>query len=167
MAPLLPGRQLLWFLIPTGSYEFRLLLRAVRLGLLDLLILHVFFNGRQEWLREVRQLGFLFRRKRFDEVRRDDHQQLVGRFLGRAAAEELPQNRDISQAAHLGQRLRDAIIDQAGDGEALPILENYFCFRLALRERGNQEALQRHGIGKIERADFRRDLQIDAARRTA
>src|SRR5438874_12616569 len=101
MAPLAPccktaplrsrlGR-LFWFLIPTRSYEFGLGLRAFRLGLFDLLVLHIFFDGGHERLGEVRQFGLLVRRKRFDEMRRDHHQQFIRRFLGRAAAEELPQ----------------------------------------------------------------------------
>src|SRR4051794_11955765 len=110
IAPLVPGRvmRLFGFLITTGSYEFRLLvLRAVRLRLLHLLVLHVLFNSWHEGLREVRQFGLLVRRKRFDEVGRDHNQQLICRFLGRAAAEELPQYRDIPQTAYFGQGLRD------------------------------------------------------------
>ena len=42
--------------------------------------------------------------------------------------------------------MRDTIVDQAGDGEALPILEDHFGLRLTLRQRRDQEpALRREG----------------------
>ncbi len=66
---------------------------------------------------------------------------------------------------HLVGLAGDAVVDQPGDGEALAFSQDHFGLGAALRDGGNQEALQRHGIGVIERAHFGRDLQIDGAGR--
>src|SRR5437867_1657530 len=51
------GIELLWFLIPTASYEFGLFIRAVRLAFFYFFVPLLFLHRRQERLREIRQLG--------------------------------------------------------------------------------------------------------------
>src|SRR5579862_2391239 len=95
------SRLLRWFLVSTGSCELRLIRagrRTVRTVLIAfLLFLHLLFpHRRQERFGEIGQLGFLVLRDRLDEVRRDHHQQFIGRFLIRDALEEVADDRDIA-----------------------------------------------------------------------
>src|SRR4051794_12270497 len=84
-----PFREALlsWNLLPTGSYKLRLPGRGHRGRRLLALVLLRFLrlDGRKKGRRHVRQLRLFVPRQRPDEMRRNDHQQLVRRFL-RAAA---------------------------------------------------------------------------------
>src|SRR6202035_4831986 len=118
-APLFLG----WFLISTWSYEFRLIWVGRLAALLITFLLLLFLYRRQEYFREIRQLRFLIRRKRFHKMRRDHHQQLVCRFLNGAALEEISENRNVAEIFHLGELFGHVVIDQPCDGETLAILE--------------------------------------------
>src|SRR5262245_38259103 len=76
---LLTSSSLLRLLISTRSYKFGPI-RPFCFALLRLRMALLFLHGREKRLGEFRQLRFLFRRKRFYEMRRNHHQQLVGRF---------------------------------------------------------------------------------------
>src|SRR6266542_3729267 len=106
--PLSPiPHSLFWFFVPTWSHKLRLLGSAVLLSFLfcSLLLGH----RRQEGLREVRHFDLLVRRQRAHEARRDHHQQFVRALARRAAAEEVPQDGNISQPWHLIHALHYAV----------------------------------------------------------
>ena len=56
----------------------------------------------------------------------------------------------------------DRVVHQTGDGERLPVVELELGLGAARRQRRNAEAVQHHGVGEVERADFGRDLEMHA-----
>src|SRR5215831_8555592 len=142
-----------WFLITTGSYKLGLLGRgrlAVLLTATPLFLLLLLFHGRQKRVGEIRKLGFFVLAKRLDEVRGDYDQQFVSRFLRRRALEEIAEDGNIAQVLDLLDLFRDVVVDQTGDCEAFAIFEHDFGLSFSLRQRGDEESLQRDGIGEVE-----------------
>src|ERR1017187_4966778 len=131
------GPLLFGYLLATGSYKFRVLDGCIGArGLAALSLLGARWRDcRQERGRHVGQFGFLFRGQRLDEVRGHHHQQVVGGFLGAAAAEDLAENGQIAQPGNLHQGFDHAVVDQTRDGEALAVLEDDLGFGAALGER--------------------------------
>src|ERR1700674_3800114 len=117
----LPALQLL-FLVATGSYEFGGFIVFVRL--LGLLLL----DGRQERQFVGGQLGLFAGRQWAHEMRRDHYQQFTVGFLGRPAAEQLTENRDISEEWNSIQDLRDPVVDQPRNGEAFAVPKHHLGF---------------------------------------
>src|ERR1039458_3195176 len=158
---------LLRYLLATGSYEFRVLAGPLAV----LVVAGLPFlgrrrqRGRQEGGRHGGQLGLFFGTQRFDETRRDHHQEFIVGFLCAAAAEEFAQNGYVAESGNLVHGLHDLVVDQAGDGETLAILENHFGFDAALGQGGNHKSLQRDRVGEVQAADFGRDFEIDGALR--
>src|SRR5258706_16103885 len=105
-----------WFLMPTRSYKFRLLV-----------ILGPFFLGlflrdsRQKWLDRIRQLSLFVGRQRTDEPRRYHHQQLIVGLGRGSAAEQLSQHWNVAEPFHLVDGLDDAIVYQSRDRETLAV----------------------------------------------
>src|SRR5271157_2360770 len=165
--PPAPGPDLLlllWYLLPTGSYKFRLIGRRGRRRLAFLFAL-LLYHGGEERGRHVRQLGPLLGAQRAHEMRGDHDQELVIRLLRAAAREEFSQDGDAAEAGKLFDRLQHLVVDESGDGEALAILEDHFRLRAPLGKSRDGKTLQCNGVGVIERADFRGDFQIDGALR--
>src|SRR5437870_11921684 len=80
------------FLVSTRSYKFGLFVAGFLFIFSGLLLR----DAGKPRLEDVGQAGVVARRERAYQVRRDDHQQLFGRLVGGAAAEQLPQNRNIA-----------------------------------------------------------------------
>ncbi len=98
-----------------------------------------------------------------DETRRDhDHQLGLFAFPVRGA-EQGAQDRDIARARDLAQGLGVAVLEQAGDGEALAVAQGDGGGRAADGQGRNAEALQGHAIVRVQLADLRLDLQFDHA----
>ena len=72
------------------------------------------------------------------------------------AFEEIAQDGDIAQPWNLVVDVRNAVIHQAGDDEALPILQFEFGIRLAGADGGDGGSGNRDGVGEIQRADLGR-----------
>src|SRR5581483_1340329 len=83
--------------------------------------------------------------------------------LQAAAAEEVSQDRNIAKSRNLVVNVCNSIIHQAGDHEALAVLQFKFGFSPARTERGHREPRDRERIRKIQRADFGSHLQMDIA----
>src|SRR5258708_4145894 len=147
-----------WFLVPTRSYKFRLLL-VLRPFFLRLLLLH----SRQKWLDRIRQLSLFVRREGTDEPRCYHHQQLIVGLGRGSAAEQLPQDWNVAEPFHLVDGLDDAIVDQTRACETLAVFQHHFRFSAPRGQWRNQETLQLHGVGEVQRTDLRPHLQIDGA----
>src|SRR5437868_12651885 len=70
-------------------------------------------------------------------------------------------DRHIANTGNLADDVRDTIIDQAGDRETLAFVQINLGFRAPRTDRRNEKTLNREGIRKIERADFRPHLQMN------
>src|SRR5437879_2729076 len=106
--PLAP--LLIWHLMSTWSHKLRLFIVLLTLLVFGRLLIR---DGRQEWHRSLRQRRLFSRRKRPHEARRHNYQQLIGGLLGRTAAEQIAENRNVTYASHLIQNLGHSIVDQA------------------------------------------------------
>ena len=51
------------------------------------------------------------------------------------------------------------VVEEAGDGERLPVAQLDIRFRAPRRQRRNPESLERDAVGEVERADLRPDFQ--------
>ncbi len=72
--------------------------------------------------------------QRVDDLRGHDHHQLHGRAIQILGAKQLPQHRDIGDTRHLAQTVGGAVVENAGDAEALPVFELHFGLRPAGRQ---------------------------------
>src|ERR1700691_751434 len=66
------------------------------------------------------------------------------------AREQLSENRNIADTRNLLHLLRDAVIHQPCNREALPVRQAHVGFDAVRRQRGNYEALQRQSIREIQ-----------------
>ncbi len=79
------------------------------------------------------------------------------------AAEESAEDGDVAQSGDFVGDIGDAIVDQAGDDEALAILEFEFGFSFARAESGDGRTRNGDGIGEVEGTNLRGDVEVDAA----
>src|SRR5262249_346103 len=69
--------------------------------------------------------------------------------------------RHVPDAGNLVDGLGHAIIDEAGDREALTLVKIHFRFGLSSGDCGNQKSLNGERVGIIQRADFRLHFGMD------
>src|ERR1700675_805630 len=94
---------------------------------------------------------------------RAQHHQFGITLLLTLAFEKIAQNRDISQSRNLVYEVRNSIVHQARNHEALTILQFEFGVGSARTERRNGKTGDGEGIRKIKGADFRRDIEMNIA----
>src|SRR6202795_3565167 len=94
--------------------------------------------------------------------RAQNHQFRVA-LLGALALEEIAEDRDIAQSRYLVAKICDPVIHEAGDDEALSILQFEFSIRLALADGGYGGSLNADGICEVQRTHLRNDVQVDVA----
>src|SRR6202162_4019243 len=117
----------------------------------------------------VIQIGFRVHRtfRRLDIRRNPAHRAQNHQFrvalLRALALEEIAEDRDITQSRYLIAKICDSVIHQAGDDEALAILQFEFSIRLARADGGYGGSGNGDGIREIERTDLRNDVQVDVA----
>src|SRR5262245_45607087 len=73
----------------------------------------------------------------------------------------MAEDRHISDTGYLVHHLAHAIINQAGNREALPFAEVDLRLGSTRTDRRNEESLNRERIREIERADFRLHFEVD------
>src|ERR1035441_5819173 len=78
-------------------------------------------------------------------------------------AEELAQNGDLGNAGNFAHDLRRAMIQQAGDNKALAVTDFDLGLGTACRKRRNGVAGNVDRVAVIQRADLRREFQMDNA----
>src|SRR5580698_10364594 len=92
----------------------------------------------------------------------ENHEFLVA-FRNTLASEKGTQDRYISQAGNFFPSIGDAIVDQAGDYETLPIPQFEFSLSLACTQGRDGEAGNGVRVGEIQGADFRRNCEVNIA----
>src|SRR5207237_704046 len=101
------------------------------------------------------------RRSATHDLRRDHDDELGLVLLIRAAAEQIPEDRNVADAGDLLHRAVQRVVHQTGNRERLPILQFDFGFRAARRQRRHAEPIERDRVAEIERADLGTDLEVD------
>src|SRR5271163_187919 len=117
-----------------------------------------FFQIGLRTLRRIRRLG-----ARRNLAHRAQYHQFRIALLIALTLEEIAQDRDIAKERKFVRYVGDAVIHEAGDDEALAVLQFEFGFRFARadgRDRGSGDG---DGIREIESADLGRDVQMDVA----
>src|SRR3979490_1860054 len=94
--------------------------------------------------------------------RAQNHQFRVA-LLRAFALEEIAEDRDIAQSRYLVAKICDPVIHQAGDDEALAILQFEFSIRLARADGGDGGSGKGDGIREVQCAHFGYDMQVDVA----
>src|ERR1700680_2752520 len=94
--------------------------------------------------------------------RAQNHQFRVA-LLRALALEEIAEDRDIAQSWYLVAKICDPVIHQAGDDEALAILQFEFSVRLARADSGYGGSGNGDGIREVQRTHLRNDVQVDVA----
>src|SRR6202023_1456346 len=84
-------------------------------------------------------------------------------LLRALAFEEIAEDRDIAQSRYLVAKICDPIIHQAGDDEALSILQFEFSIRLARADGGYGGSGNGDRIGEVQRTHLGYDMQVDVA----
>ncbi len=78
-------------------------------------------------------------------------------------AEELAQNRDLRNPRHLAHNLGGAVVQQAGDDEALAILDLHLGLGTARGEGRNGKAGDGDSVAVVQCADLGRELDADGS----
>src|ERR1700686_4788480 len=94
--------------------------------------------------------------------RAQNHQFRVA-LLRALALEEIAEDRDIAQSRYLVPKICDPVVHQAGDDEALAILQFEFSIRLTGADGGYGGSGNGDRVREIQCAHFRHDMQVDAA----
>src|SRR3989344_2172187 len=110
--------------------------------------------------RHVWQLGLGL--ERTHQARRDDHQQLLVVALDAVGLEEGAEHRDVAQEGELVDAADALAADQPADDEGLAIAQRDGGFGAAHAQTGDVEAADLDRQGRVDLADFGRDLQRDA-----
>ena len=92
----------------------------------------------------------------------ENHQFRVA-LLRALALEEITEDRDIAQSWHLVAKICDPVIHEAGNDEALAILQFEFSVRLACADSGYGGSGNRDRIREVQCAHFGYDMQVDVA----
>src|SRR5208337_1869242 len=98
-----------------------------------------------------------------DPVHGTQYHQFRVALLRALAPEKSAEDRDIAQARNLVRNVRDPVVDQAGDDEALAVLQFEFRFRLTGADGGDGGSGDRDRIREVQGAHFGGDMEVDAA----
>src|SRR5215831_3378754 len=95
------------------------------------------------------------------ELDGDKEQQLGLVVLEARAAEQRAQDRNVPEDGDLRDLLPHLVVDQAGDGEGLSVLEADVGRRLILAQHGDRESCGDETLAEVEARDFGPDLEVD------
>src|SRR6202046_5740660 len=102
----------------------------------------------------------LIYRQRMHDSGRNHHEQLILCLLQRTALEQFSQDRYVTDPGDLGKLFGHAIIHEARDREALPVLQIHFRGHPPGGKRRNRKSRNRECIREIQSTDFGRYLQM-------
>ena len=119
-------------------------------------------HRREERLRRARQRRGHAGGSPRENLRRDHHHELGLILVRGLALEQQAEDRDVADARDLLQRGVHRVVDQAGDGERLAVLQIDLGLGATRAERGDPESLEQDAVGEVERADLGSHLQVHA-----
>src|ERR1043165_2352987 len=115
----------------------------------------------QKTFGKLRQRRRRTRSERFDEIWRDEDEQLRICLVRAAGTEQVPDDWQIADPGKFGNLFCYTIIDETGNGETFAFVQFDFGFRSTRAYRRNQKTLNREGVREIERADFGLHLEMN------